>query len=390
MLQLSYEHRQGQYRMGRKHLHLITAALLAFVFLVNCRVRQVQAGETSKLAEKGSYLLLVTFYNSSGVERLATLDQSPYDGVAVPLVDAYDTGVPPRFQQVQARFAALHRQTYKHLWPWVFVNRMVGAGGSNPQANKPGFQKIKGLDLDGTDGAKRAFLDLWRSALRQAKTTKVPGVVLDMEFYNNYAAYSIANLVWERHLPAAKVKKQLRQIGDRMARTAGEEYPYARIWVLNTGLSSPNGLISTKANQSTRNYILRGLLDGARRRQLGLVVVDGGEESLGYCHHSASALRDAIQSRLKQYTPLLRDYQGTLQLGGTIALWRDAESRYGWLREGNCAVTDVQRPEDFSPYLNLLFANYRFVWIYAPIVGRYDPFDPVSSRRIDEVLSHAR
>lgn len=376
--------------MGSKEFRLITAALLAFVFLVSGKVRQVQAGETSKVAERGSYLLLVTFYNSSAVERLATLDQSPYDGVAVPLVDAYDTGVPPRFKQVQARFAALHRQTCKHLWPWVFVNRMIGTGDSNPQADKPEFQRIKGLDLDGSGGAQKAFLDLWRTALREAKTTKVPGVVLDMEYYNNYAAYSIANVAWERQLPAVQVEKQLRQIGDRMARTAGEEYPYARIWVLNAGLSSPNGLISTKANQSTRNYILRGLLDGARRRQFGLVMVDGGEESLGYCHHSVNALRDAIQSRLKQYASLLRDYQGTLQLGGTIALWRDAESRNGWLREGNCAVTDVQRPEDFSPYLNLLFANYRFVWIYAPVAGRYDPFDPASSKRIDEVLSHAR
>jgi hypothetical protein len=349
----------------------------------------VQAEEASKLPEGRPYLLLVTFFDSEGEGRLATFDRSPYDGVAVPLVDAYDTGAPPNLQQVQEKFMALYRQTHKHLWPWVFVNRMVGSEGANPQSNKPEFQRIKALDLDGSTGAQEAFLELWRIALRQARATKVPGMVLDMEFYNNYRAYSIADVARERQRPLDEVEKQLHQIGERMARIAGQEYPDAKIWILNTGLSSSNGLLKAEGNQSTRSYLGRGLLDGSRRRHLGLVIIDGGEDILGYCHPSANALREAIQSRLQAYTPVVRAYYGTLQLGGTIALWRDAESRLDWLREGDCAITDVQKPEDFSPYLKLLFEDYQFVWVYAPTVGRYDPFDPASSERVDAVLRQA-
>jgi hypothetical protein len=266
---------------------------------------------------------------------------------------------------------------------------MIGTDGSNPHAGKPEFQKIKALDLDGSTGAQEAFLDLWRTALRQAKATTVPGVVLDMEFYNNQSAYFITNVARERMLPVSRVENQLHQIGDRMARIAGEEYPDARIWVLNAGLNPPNGLLRAKADQSTRSYLLRGLLDGTRKRHLGLVLVEGGEDSLGYCHKSAIALRDAIQSRFLLYEPLLRAYHSSLQLGGTIALWRDSESRFGWLRDGECAISDVQRPEDFIPYLKLLFESYRFVWVYAPFAGEYDPFDPVSSRRIDQLIRQA-
>jgi hypothetical protein len=367
----------------------ITAALLGLASLVSGIGRRVETGQALGSVER-RYLLLVTFYGSESPDRLARFDGTPYDGVAVRLVDADNTGTPPSFRQIQAMFAKLRQQTSKDLWPWVSINRMIGTEGSNPQADKPEFRRFKGLDLDGSSGTQREFLHLWRTALREARTTRVPGVVLDMEFYNDYAAYSIVNVARERRLSVDEVERQLHHFGDRMARIAGEEYSDAEIWTLNAGFSSPNDSRSVTGNQSTRDYLLRGLLDGARNRHLGLVLVDSGETSLGYCHPSANALHEAIRSRLKQYAPLLRAYRGSLQLGGTIALWRDAQSRLGWLREGDCAFTDVQKPEDFSTYLTLLFSNYRYVWVYAPVVGRYDPFDPLSSARIDAVLKQAK
>jgi hypothetical protein len=341
-------------------------------------------------ATQQRYLLLVTFYDLAGVGRIAGLNASPFDGIAVPVVDSYYSGPSPSFEQIESNFAVLQKQTQRQLWPWVFINRMVGSDGSNTQANSPEFRKIKILDLDDIAGAQGAFLSLWRSALREARAAKIPGVVLDMEFYNNYAAYSVANVARWRGVPVNEVESALRQVGGRMAQVACEEFPDAIIWTLFSGLSPARYVLNISEQDSTSRYILLGMMDEIRQHHAGMTLIDGGEDSLGYCHKSAVALGEDISARHERFMTLLQEDVGTLELGGTIALWRDGVRRDDWLLSGRCGASDVKQPQEFAPYLKLLFQNYRFVWIYAPIAGHWDPLNPDESVLLNRVLLDAK
>src|SRR5579884_2093446 len=258
------------------------------------------------------YLLLVSFYRAEG--QIHVLDDSPYDGVAVPVVDAYYSGPSPSFEQVQARFLSLERQTAKQVWPWLFFNRMVGPQAGHAATTKLNTRIINGIDLDGRAGARTAFLNLWRVSLRQAKRSGAPGIVLDMEFYNNPQAYSLEALAQQRSALPSALESQLRRLGSEMATIANVEFPNALVWTLVTGLTE-NG--PPPAEASTRGYVLIGFLDAVRRHHFHLTLLDGGEDSLGYCHDSLSQLAAAIRSRNEESRHYLHAYGQALALAGT-------------------------------------------------------------------------
>ena len=111
----------------------------------------------------------------------------------------------------------------------------VGANDAeeNQDSKVPYFQRFQGLDLDARRARRATF---WKLAerLRLAKETGVPGIVCDLEFYNNYKAYDLAELARMTSMPQQEVVNALRQLGARMAEIATAEYSARR-----SGSSSP-------------------------------------------------------------------------------------------------------------------------------------------------------
>jgi hypothetical protein len=162
-------------------------------------VKSAASASTSITDRMGDhYLMLVNtaMANQLDVPKMAQFDRSPYDGLAVSFAGAYDPSPVLTLAPMQTQIASWKKSTRKDIWPWVYLNRMIGANDAegNPLTKVPYFQRFQGLDLDGKAGAQNDFLENWRNALRLAKQTGVPGIVCDLEFYNNYKAYDLAEL----------------------------------------------------------------------------------------------------------------------------------------------------------------------------------------------------
>jgi hypothetical protein len=341
------------------------------------------------------YLMLVNTARSTQMDspKLAQFDRSPYDALAVSFEDAYGTApvLPPALMQPQ--IANWKRTTSKAIWPWVYLNRMIGANAEegNPLTKVPYFERFQGLDLDGMAGAQGDFLQIWRDALQLARATSVPGIVCDLEFYNNYKAYDIAELARMRSETQDQVLSQLRQLGAKMAQLGAREYPGATVWFLFTGFTRQDyRVVDGKPYYLAATYIVEGLLDEIERAHLRLHVVSGGEVGLGYCHASVDDLRQAIEKRSATFAPLLQKYSGILELAGTMTLWSDRSAKKNWVANGACGSSPAATVDDLIPYMEVLFRSYRYNWIYGSPNGGYFAFQPDSAPRFDAAIAQAK
>ena len=326
-------------------------------------------------------------------QKMAQFDRSPYDGLAVSFSDAYDTSPAPVFASMQAQVDSWKKSTSKDIWPWVYLNRMVGANDAegNLLTKVPYFQKFQGLDLDGKAGAQKDFLEIWRSALRLARKTGVPGVVCDIEFYNNYKADDVADLAGMTSTPQPEVLNALEKVGARMADIAAEEYPGAALWFLFTGFTRTDyRVIDGKPYYLAGTYVAQGLLEQIQQHHLALRVLAGGEVGLGYCHTSLENLRQAIEKRAAVFAPLSEKYSSILELAGTMTLWSDKSAKKNWVTQGACGTSTANTVEDLVPYMELLFRTYRYNWIYGSPNGGYFAFDPTSTPRFDAAIAKAK
>lgn len=357
--------------------------------------RPTVAASAAATEQLGShYLMLVNTAAPSrlDVQKIAQFDRSPYDGLAVSFLDAYETSPVPTAAAMDALVARWKKVTTKGIWPWVYLNRMIGvnAAEGNQDAKMPYFGRIEGVDLDGKAGAQKDFLDSWRNALRTAKDTKVPGIVCDLEFYNNYEAYDVGQLARMTSLSQQDVVKLLRQLGTRMADSAADEYPGATLWFLFTGFTRPEyRVIEGQPYYLAATYIVEGLLDEIQRGGFALHVLSGGEVGLGYCHKSVEELRQAIEKRATDFAPTLQRYTGILELTGTMTLWSDPQAKNGWVAKGACGASSAATVEDLEPYMELLFRSYRYNWIYGSVNGGYYAFQPEIAPRFDAAIAHA-
>jgi hypothetical protein len=325
--------------------------------------------------------------------KMGQFGRSPYDGLAVSFTDAYDTSPVPSLPSMQAQIASWKKSTSKEIWPWVYLNRMIGANDAegNQYSKVPYFQRFQGLDLDGKAGAQKDFLEDWRNALRLAKETGVPGIVCDLEFYNNYKAYDIAELARMTSRPQQDVIGLLTQLGARMADVAAAEYPDATLWFFFTGLTRTDyRVIDGQPYYLAATYIAQGLLDQIQHHHLALRVLSGGEVGLGYCHNSVDDLRQAIEKRATAFAPLLQKYSGILELAGTITLWSDRSVKKNWVAQGACGTSSAATVEDLIPYMELLFRTYRCNWIYGSPNGGYFAFQSASATRFDTAIAQAK
>ncbi|HVY54699.1 MAG TPA: hypothetical protein VHC46_02990, partial [Thermodesulfobacteriota bacterium] len=145
------------------------------------------------------YLLLVTFYTGElrdfGRDKMDAIAASPYNGVAVALIGAYDTG-----KYTAGDFASsvkrMKEGKHKDVWPWVFFNRFIGseegARSLSPKSGNAYFRAIKGMDIYDETGALGDFYGIWKIALETARELGSPGILVDPEAYNNYETYKVS------------------------------------------------------------------------------------------------------------------------------------------------------------------------------------------------------
>lgn len=331
------------------------------------------------------YLLLVSFYsgtfNELSSERMKSLGPSPYHGVAVPLVDAYDTGI-HEAADFRRSIEGIKRESKKHVWPWVFFNRFVGFRDTgrfiNENAGKDYFRAIKGLDVFNEAGALGDFLRLWEISLSVAKELGSPGIVADPETYNNYDALGLSFVAREARRSKQEVRERLLKVGAALADSAHAVYPEATIWFLFSGLGDRRRFpipLFGEGEQRTVTYIIRGMLERAKERGMDLTIISGGELSLGYCHGSFDDLKDKVKAREKDFEDALRAYPN-LRLAGVLAPWDDPALKKNWMRGRKCSESGIQGVREFEPFIRSLLDSHDYVWLYAAYAAGYDPYDP--------------
>ena len=382
------------YKTCRKILALTIIAVVLFVADSEMQIN-ARMPAASPSVMKDQYLMLVNTAMARQMDayKLAQFDRSPYDGLAVSFSDAYDVSPVPTLASMQTQIGSWKKSTGKQIWPWVYLNRMIGADGAegNELTKVPYFQKFQGLDLDGKAGAQSDFLENWRNGLRAARNTGVPGIVFDLEFYNNYKADDIAELARMTSMPKPETLQALQTLGKHMADIAASEYPGAMIWILFSGFTRPDyRIIDGQPYFLAGTYIVEGLLDQIQQQHLPLRALSGGELGLGYCHSSVEDLRQAIEKRSAIFAPLLQKYKGILELGGTMTLWSDTSAKKNWVAQGNCQSSSAATVEDLVPYMELLFRSYRYNWIYGSPNGGYLAFNPEAAPRFDAAIAKAK
>jgi hypothetical protein len=379
-------------------LSLLTAGLLAGADNAGVNDEPLSVSHTHDAKDKSTpnhYLLLVNTAIASYMteDNFRQFDKSPYDGIAVAILHAYDTSAPPSVMTIDQQIATWRHFTTKDIWPWVYLNRMIGKSAveTNGHADTPYFRRIAGADLDDKYGAQSEFLQLWKNSLQAAKDSGVPGIVCDLEFYNYYKQYDIAELATQTGKSPSQAADSLKQIGAKMADLAADAYPHATIWLLFTGLTHAGyKKLDGVPYYPSPTYVSIGLLDEIGKKRLPLKVLAGGEGSIGYCHDSLNQFKESIQQRQADLAADLQKYNGVLELAGTLALWSDRSAKRDWLNQGSCKACDADSIEALQPYIELLMKTYRYNWLYGTSEGNYLPFSPANASRFDAVIGKAK
>jgi hypothetical protein len=315
--------------------------------------------------------------------------------VAIPLLGSYDTAPVPPYDSFAPQAAMLRRVLTIDPWPWVVLNRFIGArpdGGGHASAHAANFdyfRRVKGLDLDGEAGNRADMLTLWRYAVRMAKEWNSPGIMIDLEAYNNYRAYNNAWVAEERGEPIDAVIPQCKKVGEDLARIIEEEYPQCIVWSLFSRLERSVRVPGRDAPiLTTPSYITLGLLEYAKANNVPLKYVCGGETTPGYCNRSVEALRQKIADRDGDVAGYLEQFPDHLFLGGTISPFHDYAIATGFIETGY-KDSDFETIEDFEPMFKTLFDAYDYVWIYASSAAKTLPYRPANSQRYSRVLRKA-
>ena len=353
------------------------------------------AGNSSgdRKAEKtlpAHYLLLVNTAVAFQMNeaKLRQFDKSSYDGIAIAFLHAYDTSAIPAVSSMDAQMKEWQKYTNKDIWPWVFLNRMLGVdpGEKNYHSDQEYFKKIAGFDLDDKQGARSDFLRIWRNSLATARDSGVPGIAFDPEFYNYHHEYDIGEMARLTGKKPSEVAESLQALGAQMADIAEEEYPDAVLWFFLTGFTHPGyKTYFGTPYYPTPTYISMGLLDEIVRKKMRLKVLSGGEGSIAYCHHTLEEMRMSLADRANAFRATLEKYNGILELAGTLTLFSDSAANKV------CQSATASSVEELEPYLELLLNSYRYNWLWISASdGGYDAFSPTIAPRFDAVIRHAR
>ena len=352
--------------------------------------------------QRKTYLSLISFYTKSPgtmpTEQLALLNQSAYEGVAIPIVGGYRTDPPPSREELDEPVRAVRNSLTIDPWPWVFSNHFVGRpqdARTHPsnEGNKRGaehFGKIKGLDLDDAAGARSEMYAIWRLAVRLAKEWGAPGIVIDLEAYNNYRAYDVNYVAERRGETPAQVVAQCEAVGAELGRIVEQEYPECIVWSLFSHLQNPRRLPGCDGPvYSTAGHITLGFLKHCRDRKLPAKYICGGETTPGYYNPSVEALRGKIAARDAAMAPIIEAYPDHFFLGGTISPYHDHTLLTDWIKRRAGDDPPLKTIADFQPMFRTLFEAYDWVWIYAASASRSQPYKPEQIPLYGDVLRAA-
>jgi hypothetical protein len=312
------------------------------------------------------YLLLGTSTRMTSFNEVSMqmLESSPYNGTMLtPFSARYDGPVPTLedFMPTLDFLNALKANSTKDIWPWIYLNRMIGYDPAAIPGNSEYFRAINGIDLYDATGARSDFEETFALALEMAKELGAPGIVIDLEAYNcENAIYHWDGLTYIRKESQASMVEKFRSLGRDLASIAGEEYPDCTILFLFT------------AHDLTVTEIVIGLLEGIQELGLGVQVIDGGEMGLSYWSRDLNHLRSKIRFREEASLEIF-PYRGIFSLGGTIAPYLNRSGVADWL-ENNDPEIEVLR--DFEPFFHEIFEAYDLLWVYASGGAGYRPFDP--------------
>ncbi len=334
------------------------------------------------------YLLVISWYSATSLDQitkewLEKVNSSPFDGIGAMLNLGRRAAQAPDDDKYLDRIKKLSRYTKKDIWPWIFLNRIIGGAGltkrkvhllmtDNEQAH---FSSIKGMDLYDEQGALTAFKGLFRQALKVARAFGSPGIIIDHEAYNNPNSKRINYLQKVQGKTGTEITGRLEQIGRELAIMVNDEYPEATLWFLAI---EPN---------SACGCIVHGILEEATRSKMKLKVVEGGERTVGYVHKTLPELENAMSRQRETLDQWRKQYPDKLILAGTTALIDDPENlgpRFKRRYEGS----RIKSVEDMAPFLKVLFTNYRYIWIYAARQAHYDPFDATASKKYNQVINN--
>lgn len=289
-----------------------------------------------------------------------------------------------------ARVALLTAQSGKPFWPRVSLNRIVQrSSASTVDTDRAYFERIPVMDVFDRAGALGHFLRIWEFAFEFAGANHAPGTVFDSEEYNWGIAKSPIRIARANGKSVAQTIDALRGIGRDLADIAERTYPRARILALFTRLDKRRA--SSVSDSGT--YIYEGILLRAKERNMKLLLIDGGEEALGYVNPSPEALRAKITKSLTSYDRWLREYPDHFALGGTITVWNDAAKLRGWVKRHAGPSPRFHTLGDFEPMLLELFRHYGYVWIYVPSVTDHDPIGATAdlySRKLAAMFNRVR
>lgn len=365
------------------------------------------------------YVLMVTSMDGQQIsstplldikpESISVLNDSPYDGIALEIVDMRSGQPLPTRDDIISRADEIRALSAKDIWPRVELSRIIqrspdsnaaaycyeekwtmddiialGATGvSQERATRVStayFKRIRGYDLYDEAGALTDFYALWRLAFVFAKRSGSAGIVFDPESYHDlYRLPPTATAPWNPKSKAKdlceilgksehEVTTRLEDVGAQLVDIAMEEYPDARILFLYTYLSNPKADIIPEA------ILCKGMLRRAREAKAPLQLIEGGEGDLRYINTTLGKLRERIRTREEFFKSWLPQFP-QLRLGGTITVWDDPKKTSGWVSARSAQGTAFPSLDAFEPFLAELFSNYDIVWIYHPMIIGVNPFD---------------
>ncbi|MCE5240956.1 hypothetical protein LLH23_21045 [bacterium] len=349
---------------------------------------------------KRTYLSLITFCTPSLMDataaKLAVLNDSAYAGVAIPLCSGYNADPVPDYASLAPQITLVRDALKIDPWPWVFGNRLIGrppdarGHASGPKEAAEYFKAINVMALDADSPARADYLEQFRLAVRMAKQWRSPGIVLDLEAYHNYQAYSVAYVAEKRGETAAQVIAACERIGADMARICEEEYPECIVWSLFSHMTAPQHLAGVEGPvYYTPSHIILGFLEYCKQHKLPTRYLCGGEDSPGYYNKNVAALREKIATRYGTMAPLMERYPDNYSMAGTISPYHDYKILTSWIQSAAGADPELKTIQDFEPMVRTLFEAYDWVWVYAASAAKTEPYKPENSRLYSEVMRQA-
>ena len=350
---------------------------------------------------KRCYLSLITFYTPyvtvGTAETMAVINDTPYAGVAPALAGAYATDPVPEYETYAKQVAMLKATCKYDIWPWVFANRIIarmpdGPSHASSHAKNPEyFDRIKCLDLDDAAGACSDMLKFWRHAVRMAKELGSPGIVIDLEAYNNYRAYGVPYVAEKRGETNGQVARQCEAIGEDLAKIVEQEYPECIIWTLFSRLKPTNVQADDYEGPiyPVPGHITIGFLRYCKEHNVPAKYLCGGEVEVGYYNRNVEALKKKIRARDANYRKPLEEFPDHFFLAGTISPYHDHQMLTSWIKKRAGDDPELKTIEDFEPMFKTLFDAYDWVWIYASSAAKTVPYNPENAKMYGEVLGAA-